>query len=244
MGENPAFGGSEVARLPILTEDVERIEVVRGPGGGAWGANAFNGVINVITKRPEETQGVVASSALTEFGSTYSQFRFGTKTGNWAWRVSGGYEDLVDSDEATPNDSFTANDFRRQGFFSANAVFQADADTRFTVGLNAAQSDYGVREYLGLTSNERVEAEQVRLFAKLEHGFDADTSGYLQWFTNFDHWDNPVVTQLTSYTTDFEGQNNFKPTLDHQVSLGGNIRWMHFNPHNDSIEGLPFNDGR
>ena len=40
----------------ILLEDVERIEVIRGPGGTLWGANAVNGVINIITKHPEELQ--------------------------------------------------------------------------------------------------------------------------------------------------------------------------------------------
>lgn len=42
----------------VFLEDVERIEVIRGPGGTLWGSNAVNGVINVITKSAEETQGV------------------------------------------------------------------------------------------------------------------------------------------------------------------------------------------
>src|SRR6202050_115900 len=59
----PTFGGVfwDVLALPL--EDIERIEVIRGPGGTIWGANAVNGVINVITRKASETRGgMVAGS--------------------------------------------------------------------------------------------------------------------------------------------------------------------------------------
>lgn len=58
----PLFAGVywDVQDMPL--EDIDRIEVIRGPGGTIWGANAANGVINIITKKATETQGVMASA--------------------------------------------------------------------------------------------------------------------------------------------------------------------------------------
>src|SRR2546428_6945625 len=53
----PLFGGVYWDTLDVPLEDIERIEVIRGPGGTVWGANAVNGVINVITKTAADTQG-------------------------------------------------------------------------------------------------------------------------------------------------------------------------------------------
>lgn len=58
---DPLFSGVYWDIQDTLLEDVERIEVVRGPGGALWGSNAVNGVINVITKKAKDTQGNMAS---------------------------------------------------------------------------------------------------------------------------------------------------------------------------------------
>jgi iron complex outermembrane receptor protein len=53
----PTFGGVLWDTLDLPLENIERIEVIRGPGGTVWGANAVNGVINIITKKAAETRG-------------------------------------------------------------------------------------------------------------------------------------------------------------------------------------------
>jgi iron complex outermembrane receptor protein len=59
---HPTFSGTLWRTKDVLLEDVERIEVVRGPGAAMWGANAVNGVINVITKSANNSQGLLITA--------------------------------------------------------------------------------------------------------------------------------------------------------------------------------------
>ena len=85
----PLFSGVFWGVQDVVLEDVDRIEVVRGPGGTLWGANAVNGVINIITKVAADTQGgLVMVGAGSRLGQTV--VRYGGKAGvNAAYRATG-----------------------------------------------------------------------------------------------------------------------------------------------------------
>ena len=68
----PLFSGVFWEAQDVILEDVERIEVIRGPGGTLWGTNAVNGIINVVTKKTADTQG-----GLMQLGGGTAERRFG-----------------------------------------------------------------------------------------------------------------------------------------------------------------------
>src|SRR3989475_6688301 len=73
----PLFAGVYWQVQDTLIEDIERIEVIRGPGGTIWGANAVNAVINIITKNAKDTRGTLASIGGGNLDQGFAHFRYG-----------------------------------------------------------------------------------------------------------------------------------------------------------------------
>jgi len=77
----PLYGGVYWDALDIPLENIERVEVIRGPGGTLWGANAVNGVINIVTKSADEAQGSMVSASIDEDTGYTTTVRQGGKIG-------------------------------------------------------------------------------------------------------------------------------------------------------------------
>lgn len=104
----PLFAGVywDVQDLPL--EDINRIEVIRGPGASLWGANAVNGVINITTKKAKDTQGLLVSGGAGNEERGFATVRYGGQVGEHAfYRV---YAKYFDRDDSALPDGSSAND--------------------------------------------------------------------------------------------------------------------------------------
>ena len=78
----------DVLDMPL--ENIERVEVIRGPGATLWGANAVNGVINIITKSAQQMQGMLVSASASEQTGYATTVRYGGQIGqNLTYSVFG-----------------------------------------------------------------------------------------------------------------------------------------------------------
>src|SRR6202043_3825555 len=76
----------------VPLEDIDRIEVIRGPGATLWGANAVNGVINIVTKKASDTQGGLITAGGGTEGQAQATAQYGgTIRGNTSYRVFSKY---------------------------------------------------------------------------------------------------------------------------------------------------------
>ncbi len=80
----PLFSGVYWEAIDSMLEDIERIEVIRGPGASTWGANAVNGVINIITKHGQETEGGLLSAYSGNLQRGVAA-RYGAAVGEHGW---------------------------------------------------------------------------------------------------------------------------------------------------------------
>lgn len=79
---SPLFSGVIWQDQDTLLEDIDRIEVIRGPGATLWGANAVNGVINIITKSAKDTQGGLVTATAGNMDKAITGGRYGVKIGD------------------------------------------------------------------------------------------------------------------------------------------------------------------
>src|SRR5581483_7427550 len=79
---SPLFSGTNWELQDTLLEDIDRIEVIRGPGATQWGANAVNGVINIITKNDKDTLGGLVTASAGNMVRSDDGTRYGIRTGD------------------------------------------------------------------------------------------------------------------------------------------------------------------
>lgn len=136
---SPVFSGVLWEVQDMLLEDIERIEVIRGPGATLWGSNAVNGIINIITKSSRETVGLYAETGGGTEEKLFGGVRFGKKLGNrFHFRVHAKYSDR---DAALSRIEYPAADNWYLFHSGFRMDWSAGRDEQFTIHGNIYRGD-------------------------------------------------------------------------------------------------------
>jgi iron complex outermembrane receptor protein len=162
---SPLFHGVYWEVQDTLLEDIDRIEVIRGPGGTIWGANAVNGVINIITKSAKDTPGSFVSAGGGSVDQGLPDFRYGSGNNkNFDYRIYG--KGIYRGSEFHPNDDQFDDWWRAQGGFRSDW----SANTRDTLTVQGDLYDEDAGESVQITSESPPSQYIVNSTAELSGG--------------------------------------------------------------------------
>ncbi len=239
----PLFSGVFWDRQDTLLEDIDRIEVIRGPGATLWGANAVNGVINIITRRADETAGGLATAGGGNVERAFGGARYGMKPGkNTSFRLFGKYLDRSDFVDSSGNEA-------ADGWHAVRGGFRMDSEPSGSDGLTIQGDIYDGR--LGetfivsqLTSPYSKEFDSTtRIFggnvlSRWKHAFSESADFVLQLYYDRSEQSFALVGEKRDIF-DLDFQSRFRFGGRQEIVWGAGYRFTHDRVANTDI--LAFN---
>ncbi len=244
--------------LPVNFSEVKQIEVIRGPASAVWGANALNGVVNIITKTPREAPGTSVTFGFGTFdrtvkgqandpgagGSLYTSVSHSQVINDQlAFRVSAGYvtQDayarpvgVIDNAFKTPYPSFVNTG-------TSQPKFDARLDYDFPDGQNKLTFSGGYGGTSGII-HTGIGPFQIEKGSSLSFGKADYSRGALRvmFFTNILNGNAPALLAIgtdgkpisfsfNTKTYDLDVSNISTIGTHHVLSYGGNVRYNSFN---------------
>ena len=240
----PLFSGVFWDRQNYLLEDIERIEVISGPGGTLWGANAVNGVINIITRPAGQTLGGYVEAGGGDPLKTIAGARYGGKLGDsGAYRVYGQYFDRGPetlSDDTSGSDEWNMG----QGGFRVDAA----PNQRDTLTL---QGDV-YRNQENMLAGDESETEGGNILSRWSRRFSHTSNMALQFYYDRTELMLPVPAMVVNNLV-LAPPGTFRDTLDtvdldfqHQFSMGDvhtlvwGLGYRYTEDDNENAPGLAF----
>jgi iron complex outermembrane receptor protein len=209
-----------------LLEDIERIEVIRGPGATLWGANAVNGVINIITKPARETQGVLATTWVGDQGQSLAGFRYGGKLGaRGQYRAFAKYMHGrgLENRQRKPNidgESSVRAGFRADWALSGEDSFTAEGEV-FRARSASEFSTNSIQPPFAGVSEAVQQAQGVNLMATWVHRQSARSKTALRMYYDHSERSGPVFSEAYStIDADFQHQLTLSETNELVWGLG------------------------
>lgn len=232
------FGKNFIETLPIPIEDIKRIEVIRGPGSSLYGANAYSGIISIITKKPEETKSIYEASVTSgnlstdltnrPFGTSIYTIRGGALIEKTGYVYSVGYKQLNDF----THPDFKIHSIERGRFRVTHRPFE-NAEASFEMGMSKSEGNT-----FATLGTFHYTFDDTYAQAKFDYG-ELKTGFY--WKRSYT--EIPLIINLLglrginllgenfkglSNAYDFEVQHSFKIGEINRITYGGNFRYNQY----------------
>ncbi len=203
------YGGGRPSNFFLPVENIKRVEVVRGPGSALFGADAFAGVINVITKGAAEIEGIRAGVTTASFGTRDFWMQYGAEVGEWQFvasiensRSDGDNGRVIQSDFQTIFD----NVFETNASLAPGALATSYEVTNFRLGVRSENWDIGFLGWqqddagLGngvaqaLDTQGKVDVDYYVLSAEYSMDYSDDVDLEVKmWASSYDEQDDTIL---------------------------------------------------
>jgi iron complex outermembrane receptor protein len=218
------FGGVDWPDLPLAIEDIDRIEVIRGPNGPAYGANSFSAVINIITRHPAQDHGTTVNLVHGERGTERVFVRHGDSTGDFTYRVSIGYRE----DDGFPG----LRDSLRVPMITFRGEQRLDRQNTLDIlfGWTGGNYDDGIE---GSSTDPARKRDNLSHFEQVRwrRALNANDEVSLNYYHNYFRWSDNYLYSVLSVSESFkterhnlEFQHNLKAAADKRVVWGAEVR--------------------
>ncbi len=215
----PLFAGVFWDVQNVLLEDLDRIEVISGPGGTLWGANAVNGVVNIISKDSKETQGVYAGVSSGSLSPGQASVRFGSHIDSTVYFRVYGQRFFVGSSKYLDGKS------ARDEWHMGQGGFRMDANLSQRNHLTIQGDVYGGEEGDTLVSNMNGQ----NILARFGHTISSTSDISVQMYYDRAYRYFGASTSTKSYvanTADMEAQHRFVYRDRHRMLWGLGYRMV------------------
>jgi iron complex outermembrane receptor protein len=237
----PLFAGVYWESHDVPLEDIERIEVIRGPGGTLWGANAVNGVINIITRQAGATQGTLVSAGAGDEERGFGSVRHGGRLDNGVdYRVYAKH-----SSRDTGGNPAGAHDDWELGQVGFRSDWERDARDSFTLqgdyyeGKAGEQVDIasGPANNPPATFTDDTELSGGNLLFRWQREVRANSSFALQAYIDHVKRDEIVLYEDRDIL-DIDFQHHLNPARDHDILWGIGYRHIRDATRNNATFSL------
>ena len=227
----PLYSGVFWNTLDMVIEDIERIEIIRGPGATVWGANAVNGVINIITKDSADTQGSLISATVGNSEQPLVSARFGDRLSEaTTYRAyakgfqRASYENAADGNDAHDSWQNIRTGFRADSRYSAKDTFSLQGEV-FDAEMDASiyLVNFPVDPSLSVFEGSET-AKGGHLLSTWQHVFSETSTADIQIYYDRSERDQFIAAEERD-TLDFEFKHHWNPARTHDIVWGLGYRY-------------------